>query len=64
MSEECWSAPTQTADRGLGDDRLQQGSGELQQQTPSAWGGQAASAQRGESSNSRMSGSSSRMIKR
>ena len=48
----------------LRNDRLQQRSDKLSEQSPSAWSRQAASAKRGESSSSSTSGSSKRMISR
>ena len=64
MPAECPFAVTQAADGWLWDNCLSQRCHELSQASPGAWCGQAASAQWGESSNSRTSGSSSRMIKR
>ena len=64
ISPERSPAPAQAANGRLWDDCLQQRGNELLQDAPSAKRSQAASAQWGESSNSRTSGSSSRIIKR
>lgn len=64
ISLERLSAPAQAANGRLWDDCLQQRGNELLQDSPSARCGQAACAQWEESSNSRTSGSSSRIIKR
>jgi hypothetical protein len=61
--ERSFSA-AQAADGWLWNDCLQQGCNELLQDTPAARRRQAACVQWGESSKSRASGSSSRMIKR
>ena len=55
---------SQAGDCRLGDDGLDGCGDKLEQQTPGAGTGQAASAQRGESSNASTSGSSNKIIRR
>ena len=58
MSAECGPGGKQIGEGGLRYDRLQQAAGELAQAAPQARPGQAAEAQRGESSSASIDGSS------
>jgi hypothetical protein len=62
-AELCGAAP-EAGEGRLGDDRLEERCEKLAQQAPGRWPGQAACAQCGESSNSPISGSSSKMTNR
>ena len=62
-SQGCLGAP-QGCQGGLRKNGLEQGGDQLDQEAPGAWAGQAALAQRGESSSSSINGSSRRIIKR
>lgn len=64
MTVEARFAVAEASEGRLRDDGLAQRRGELTEQAPGAGTGQAAAAQRGESSNSSMSGSSRRAAKR
>ncbi len=64
MSVELGFAVADALDARLREDGLAQRGDELAQQAPATGLGQAAAAQRGESSSSSMNGSSSRMTRR
>ena len=64
MSAEPGFTSPQASEAGLRDDGLEEGGGELAQQAPRSGAGQAAVAQRGESSSSSTRGSSSGMASR
>jgi hypothetical protein len=64
MSSEARLTSPQAIDRRLREDGLEEDGDELVEETPGCGSGQAAAAKRGESSNSSMSGSSRRMMRR